>query len=296
MTIDIKKINFPHAIAAIVVVGSFFWGWVSWNTSTLAGTDLATGNFFKTAETKFGLPNPFPQLSSLFVGVWLLPLVALVAAVFTVFKRNALLPSVIAGALGLSLVIVYYLFSQQLVELGHSLTIKPGWYVQACAALFIILLAGRGQWPLKLFVILATIAGTYLGYKIVAKQAEKNILEKTFESTNSVKADYTVVADTLIQEFLKNDTAARHKYNEKTLQVTGVAKEIKINSDSTSTIQFADSTGSYAIFSFDKADIDKVKTIKNGDAVKVKGICSGSMYSEILGITSINFKRSVIDF
>jgi hypothetical protein len=290
-----QKINILHIIAALVLTGSFFMGWVNWNTSSISGADLATGHFFKTAETKFGLPNPFPQISFLFVGAWLLPLAAFVAAVLSLMKKNAFWPSVIAGSLGLSLVIVYYLFSQQLEELGHKFALQPWWYAQAFAALFIILLASNNKWPLKISIILATVVGTYFGYKMVAKQAEKNILEKTFENTSTVKADYSVEASNLIKEFLANDTAARNKYNEKTLEVSGAVKEVKINTDSTSTIQFADSTGSYAIFSFEKTDIDKVKIIKTGDVVKVKGICSGSMFSEILGTTSISFKRSILD-
>src|SRR6185436_13850722 len=99
----------------------------------------------------------------------------------------------------------------------------------------------------------------------------------------------------LIKEFMANDTTANKKYLEKVLEVSGPVASIDIAADSISTIKFADSTGSYAIFSLEKTQLDKVKMIKTGDPVSVKGVCSGSMFSEILGTTTISFKRSILN-
>lgn len=77
--------------------------------------------------------------------------------------------------------------------------------------------------------------------------------------------------------------------------VNGTATKVEQLGDSTTTIQLADSTGSYVVFSFEKDQLENVKNIKTGDAVSFKGSCSGSVYSEILGITFISFKRSAIN-
>lgn len=79
------------------------------------------------------------------------------------------------------------------------------------------------------------------------------------------------------------------------LVVNGNVSVVQIQTDSVSTIQFSDSTGSYAIFSLEKDQLEKVKAIKQGDAVSLKGVCSGSIFSEILGTTAITFKRATFN-
>jgi hypothetical protein len=295
MTTTNNKTNIAHVIAAAVLAISFFLQWVKWSATGITGADLPSGSFFKTADAEFGLPNPFPQLSFLFNIFWLIPAAALIAAILNLLKKNTFWPSIIAGALGISVVIVFYLFSNQLIELGTTRTFQPWLFVHALAAIALILTSGNNNWLLKAGLILVTVLGTYFGFNIAGKQAEKKIFEKTHESTNSVKADFTIEASALIKEFLTNDTAARNKYNEKVLEVNGPVTEVAVAADSTSTIKFADSTGSYAIFSFEKNDMPKVQLIKTGDNIAVKGVCSGSIFSDILGTTSISFKRSVLN-
>jgi hypothetical protein len=130
---------------------------------------------------------------------------------------------------------------------------------------------------------------------MVSKQAEKKIFDETFSSIENVKADYTLAVGDMLKEFLANDTATNKKYAEKVLEVSGTIAVVEAAADSTSTIRFEDSTGSYAIFSMEKSQIDRVKNIKAGDAVTIKGVCSGSIFSEILGSTSVSFKRSILN-
>ncbi len=299
MTTTNNKLNWLHLAAGLVLIGSFFFPWVSWAGTTVAGSDMPAGKFFKIAETKFGLGNPFPQLSFAFAAFWLIPVLAALAVTCNLLKKNSLIPSLLTGAISLSLVLVYFLFSKQLVQLGVDKSAwamaKPWLFIQAIAAIAFILTAGNNNWSLKAGLILVTIAGTYIGFGMMSKEGEKKIFDKTFENTDSVKADYTLDAASLIKEFMTNDTATNKKYLEKVLAVNGLASAVDVAADSTSTIKFADSTGSYAIFSFEKADLNKVQAIKTGDAVSVKGVCSGSIYSEILGTTSISFKRSVLN-
>jgi tRNA_anti-like len=290
-----NKITIAHLASTVVLAASFFLSWVNWGSTGITGANLPSGIFFKTADTQFGLPNPFPQLSFLFNIFWLIPAAALIAAILNLLKKNTFWPSIIAGALGLSVVIVFYLFSNQLIQLGTTRTLQPWLFVHALAAIALILTAGNSNWFAKAGLILVTVFATYFGFNIAGKQAEKKIFDKTHESTGSVKADFTIEASSLIKEFLANDTTARNKYNEKVLEVSGPVTEVVVAADSTSTIKFADSTGSYAIFSFEKNDMTKVQLIKPGDNIAVKGVCSGSIFSDILGTTSISFKRSVLN-
>jgi hypothetical protein len=261
---------------------------------------MPTDQFFTAAKEKFGVGNPFPQFSFAFKVFWLIPAAALAVIAFALLKKNAFWPSAVAGLLSLSLVLVYFLFSKNMVDqLGVSKSVwamtKPWLFINALAAVAIVLSAGEGKWLLKSGLVLVTAAATIIGFNIASKQAEKKIFDEKFTSTDNVKADYTMTAGELIKEFMANDTATNKKYQEKVLAVSGPVSSVDFAADSSSSIKFADSTGSYAIFSLEKSQLDKVKMIKTGDTVSVKGVCSGSMFSEILGTTTISFKRSILN-
>lgn len=280
--------------AALLLAVSFFLPWVSWEGNTLSGSDIALGNFFRIADEKFGLANPFPQFDFAFKAFWLIPLLAVALIVLAILKRKTMWPALAAGAMSLSLVIVYFLFSGKLAELGVSKSVLPWLYAQAFAAVVLIIVAGSKKVFINIGFTILVAAGTWFGFGVMSKQAENKMMNETHASTESLKEDYTLTAADLINEFLANDTAANKKYTEKVLLVSGQVSESAVATDSTGTVSFADSTGSYAIFSIDKMQMEKVKSIKKGDVATVKGICSGGMFSDILGTTSITFKRSTI--
>lgn len=115
-----------------------------------------------------------------------------------------------------------------------------------------------------------------------------------FDDTSDVKADFTVNALSLIDEFAKDNKAANLKYSEKIVTVNGRVSEIEA-ADTTVNLKFTDTTtGNYAIFAFQQNDATAVKAIKAGDSVTVKGSCSGGNFSEILETTYITFKRSAL--
>lgn len=289
-----------NLFAAVLLTVSFFLPWIMWKDAALSGNAMPAGEFFAAAKEKFSVDNPFPQFSFAFKIFWLIPALAVAVIVLTLLKKNVFWPAIVAGLLSLSLVLVYFLFSKSLVDqLGISKStwnlVKPWLFIHALAAIAIVLTATDGKWLLKGGLVLITAAVTVVGFKMVSKQAEKKIFDEKFDSTENVKADYTIKAADLLKEFLANDSAANKKYNEKVLEINGMVSAINLAADSTSTIRFEDSTGSYAIFSMEKNQIDKIKNIKAGDPVSVKGVCSGSIFSDILGTTSISFKRSILN-
>lgn len=292
--IDEKKVL--HLLAAILVLISFFLPWVTWDGNSIMGMDMTTGHFFKISESKFNVANPFPQLNFLFYAFWLIPVLSLITISFALSKKRTAPFSFMAGALALALVTVYLLFSKTLIDLGAGKSLvamlKPGVYVQAVSAIVLILtvpFVKRAGWKLGWLIIGPVIA--FSSFKL----GEKYVLGETQKKTENVKPDYIVSATALINEFLANDTAANKKYIEKMLLVNGNLSAVETLPDSSSTLKFADSTGSYAIFSFEKEQLNQVKNIQPGSAVSVKAVCSGSIYSEILGTTSISFKRSTLN-
>jgi len=122
----------------------------------------------------------------------------------------------------------------------------------------------------------------------------KKIMDETFVSTVKEKAAFSISSTDLIKEFITNDTASNIKYKEKIVEVTGSIAAVEIAADSVGTIRFEDSTGSFASFTMEKNQFSNIQFLKAGEAVVIKGVCSGSIFSEILNSTQISFKRSVI--
>lgn len=271
---------------------SYFLPWVVWGNSKVSGYALATGDFFKASETQLDLANPFPKLSFTFFIFWLIPVLATTIIFLTVTQKKTGLLPFITGALSLSLITLYILFTDFGTGKNVFGLMTASIWVHLLAAICLVLFSSNGALLKKTAWLIVGPVFVFVSFKLT----EKYIMNETHKETIDVKADYTIDADDLIKEFISNDTSSNKKYREKVLVVNGNASAIDILADSTSTIKFADnSTGSFAIFSLEKGELEKIKNIKAGDAVSVKGVCSGSIFSEILGTTSISFKRSTLN-
>jgi hypothetical protein len=146
----------------------------------------------------------------------------------------------------------------------------------------------RKSWKKKLLIsgliLLLALGGIYW-----------YVATEKFSDTKKVKADYTVNATEFIQEFLPNDSAANKKYTDKIIIVKGLVSEVE-SADTTVNIKFIDTaSGSYAIFAFQQQHSAEAKSIKAGEQVSIKGSCSGGVFSQILGVESITFKRCTLD-
>jgi hypothetical protein len=291
-----KTTKLIHLVTGLVLLICFFLPWVKWQTIKVSGYDLSVGSFFQIAETNFKLGNPFPQFAFTFYVFWLIPLLAILTFIFIWQNKKSALTAFVAGAIALAQITVYYLFTNTLVDLGVGQSafamMQPAAFIAAIAAIvFILTSLPLNSWLKKFAWIIIGPVLAFASYKM----GEKYVMSETFTNTTDIKADFTVNATDLIREFAVNDTAANYKYREKILVVNGKTTQVERLSDSTTTIQFADATGSYIAFSFEKAQYEEVKEIKAGDEVSLKGSCSGSIFSEILGTTSITFKRSTLN-
>jgi len=275
---------------------SFFLPWVLWKDSRISGYDMPAGNFFRISETKFGLGNPFPQLNFTFYLFWLIPALALLVFVQVALNKKSNLASSIAGALTLSLITVFYLFTKTLIDLGVGNNVfqmlqLPIYLAVISAAGLILTAFPSVSWYKKTGWLLAGPIFAFLGFMIV----EKKVWSEEHESTDKAKTDYVVNAQDIIHEFFSNDTAANKKYREKIIVVNGAVSQVEIKADSTVNLKFVDTTNHFINFSLEKTEFEKTKNIKPGDIISVKGSCSGSSYSMILDSTSIDFKRSTLN-
>lgn len=284
-------------IFGVGLVVSFFLPWVSWQGNLVSGYDLPAGYFFNLSGSKFNFDNPFPQINFSFFIFWLIPAGGLLSIILFFKKKKLNWVVFVTGALSLSIATVFYLFTEKLILLGIGRNIfamlQPAIWVHAISAIgFILLLNVSSHAILKKAVwILAGPVFVFISFLVM----EKYIMNETFSDTAGIKADYSVSASDLIQEFTANDSAANKKYIEKIVNVHGTTSEVEIKSDSTINIKFADSTGSYISFSLEKDQYENAKNIKSGDVVSLKGSCSGSFYSDILSTTQISFKRSTLN-
>jgi hypothetical protein len=282
-------------IGSLLLV-SFFLPWVSWAGTELSGYAMPAGTFFKVSAEKFQLGNPFPQFDWTLLVFWLIPVLCIIVIGLSLAGKRASLLAYMAGALSLGLITVFILFTRTLVTLGVGNNVpgmlKPWLLLHGIAAVALIFsIDGRKFLLKKLVWLVVGPVFAFTSFTFIQRYLEK----QTFADTANVKADYTIGSRQLLDEFLSNDTLSNKKYLDKVLVVNGEASAVEVLPDSTSTIRFADSTGSYAIFSLEKDQLETVKTIKPGDPVSLKGVCSGSIYSEILGTTSISFKRTTLN-
>lgn len=115
------------------------------------------------------------------------------------------------------------------------------------------------------------------------------------EDTAAVKPGFIVEALPFIKSFEENISEANKKYTEKIISVSGKISDIE-PVDTTLNIKFINpATGSYAIFAFQKQNLDQIKNLSKEDSVTIKGSCSGGDFSKILGTYFITFKRCVLE-
>lgn len=290
-----NSLKWIGVLSALVLAGAFFLPWLNWNGTSVTGSDFPSGQFFKVSEERFGLANPFPEYSFLNYGLWLIPALAIISAILFATNRKPGLLAALAGVMALSLATVYVRFTDTIIEqVGTVKSLLPalqaGLYATVAASIGIIVACMPRQWLLKLLLIVLGPIASWLGFGLLAGSVFKD-----HDNTQNVKSAYTVDGLMMIREFEANDSLANAKYKEQIITVNGKASEVEILNDSTVNVKISDTTGSYAIFSFGKPDATDAKKLTTGQDISVKGSCSGGEHSDILGVTFITFKRSILN-
>jgi hypothetical protein len=146
----------------------------------------------------------------------------------------------------------------------------------------------KKPWLKRILAALLTLVVVFAGiYWYVATDK--------FADTKDRQAAYTVDAIPFIREFEKEQVNANKKYKDKIITVNGTVSEIEA-ADTTMNIKIMDTeSGSFIIFAFQEQHLSEPKTVKVGDAVSIKGSFSAGIFSDILEVVKIDFKRSTLN-
>lgn len=140
---------------------------------------------------------------------------------------------------------------------------------------------------LKILILLVIlgIGGASIGYYMYNKPHE-NIANK--------KADFSLSADDLMSEFETDEAAAREKYNDKMLELSGNVESVNKSSDGSLTVLFTNSGMSMGNVKagIQKEEAEKVSNIKSGDQLSLKGRLSGVNKMDEMGIDLIDIELS----
>ncbi|QQS29197.1 MAG: hypothetical protein IPM47_20575 [Sphingobacteriales bacterium] len=122
-----------------------------------------------------------------------------------------------------------------------------------------------------LFVLLIVAAlGGYIGW---------NMYNKPVSQTTDLKTDLQVDAQALFAEFEQDENAANQKYNDKAIEVSGVITGIEAQDGKTTV---ALKGGDMGGVSCEMQDASGTENLKPGDAVVIKGVCTGVLMDVVL--------------
>ena len=98
-------------------------------------------------------------------------------------------------------------------------------------------------------------------------------------------ADYEISAVALMKEFSLDEEKATKKYSDKILLISGIVSEINL----TSTTVFVDAGDPIASVtcSFYADELPHLQPLKKGDAVQIKGTCTGKLTDVVLNHCSL---------
>lgn len=122
-------------------------------------------------------------------------------------------------------------------------------------------------------ILVLAIVGAFLGYKMY---------NKPHVDVAEASADINISANKILAEFSKDETTANTKYLEKIVAVKGEIAEIKIEKEKgIITLKTNDDFGSILCHLSTKAT-KKLSTLKVGQTITVKGICTGFLMDVVL--------------
>jgi len=109
---------------------------------------------------------------------------------------------------------------------------------------------------------------------------------RTHDSTKSIKTDISITAEELFESYVANESEANNSFLEKTIEVTGVVKDVNTENNSTTVFLTTKDEMFGVACIFDGSD--KISELpKKGSTVKIKGICSGITFDVVLNRCTI---------
>lgn len=122
-------------------------------------------------------------------------------------------------------------------------------------------------------ILVFVVVGVFVGYKMYNKP-HINVADE--------QADVMLTANKIIADFSSDETTANKNYLEKIIAVTGTVSNIKVEkSKGIITLKTNDDFGSI-ICHLTADETKKINTIKAGQKITIKGICTGFLMDVIL--------------
>jgi DNA/RNA endonuclease YhcR with UshA esterase domain len=122
-------------------------------------------------------------------------------------------------------------------------------------------------------VLIFGIIGAVIAYKMYNKE-HVNVAK--------TKSDISLSADQILNDFSSDESIANTKYLEKIIEVKGVISDIKIEKEKgIITLKTNDDFGS-VLCHLSKESTQKISSLKEGQLIRIKGICTGFLMDVIL--------------
>jgi len=123
------------------------------------------------------------------------------------------------------------------------------------------------------------LIGIILGLALVGGIYGYLQFSKTADSTDDLKTEITMSAASLFEAFENDEQTANKKYLDKIVEVTGKVLSTKTQNEKTTiSLETNDMLGTI----FCEMESEPTATPKNGEEVKIKGICTGYLTDVVL--------------
>jgi hypothetical protein len=122
-------------------------------------------------------------------------------------------------------------------------------------------------------IIITTIFGIYAG---------KRIYDKPHINVAGKMPDNSLLSQNLVDEFENNETQANAKYLEKIIKVSGEISELDISKETRIIVLKSKNSTSSVMCYLTAEENKKWATLKRGDTISVKGICTGYLLDVVL--------------
>jgi len=127
-----------------------------------------------------------------------------------------------------------------------------------------------------IFILLALVA-VLIGAAIYGWKE----FHRRHEETASMTAAFSVPAPALVKAFQDDENKANKQYNDKVINVSGTVVKVEHN-DSTQNVQLDGQSMGGVICQFESSHRSDLKTLHPGQAVSIKGVCTGMLLDVVL--------------
>ncbi len=108
------------------------------------------------------------------------------------------------------------------------------------------------------------------------------LLNKPHINISEKVPNHSIEATQVLQDFQSNETQANSKYLDQILQVTGTISDLDITNEKGVISLSADDSFGSILCHLDAKEITKTKTLKLGQSITIKGMCTGYLMDVIL--------------